>query len=61
MKPHEANLFDMDAKYADVVSTAEALDYVNGLSRKPESRSARVAGRNFKRWWADGDGAEKEG
>ena len=59
--PHEANLFDMDAKYADVVSTAEALDYVNGLSRKPESRSARVAGRNFKRWWADGDGAEKEG
>jgi maleamate amidohydrolase len=25
--PHEANLFDIDAKYADVVSLAEALDY----------------------------------
>jgi maleamate amidohydrolase len=59
--PHEANLFDMDAKYADVVSTAEALDYVNGLSRKPASRSARVTGRNFQRWWADGDDAEQEG
>jgi len=23
--PHEANLFDLDAKYADVVSLAEAL------------------------------------
>jgi maleamate amidohydrolase len=30
--PHEANLFDMNAKYADVVSEAEALDYINGLS-----------------------------
>jgi maleamate amidohydrolase len=25
--PHEANLFDMDAKYGDVVSEAEILDY----------------------------------
>ena len=29
--PHEANLFDMDAKYADVVREGEALDYLAGL------------------------------
>ena len=28
--PHEANLFDMDAKYADVVSEAEALSAIGG-------------------------------
>lgn len=30
--PHEANLFDMNAKYGDVVGEAEALDYLAGLS-----------------------------
>ncbi|WP_174802984.1 isochorismatase family protein [Martelella limonii] len=29
--PHEANLFDMNAKYADVVSEAAILDYLAGL------------------------------
>ena len=29
--PHEANLFDMNAKYADVVGEAEALAFINGL------------------------------
>ena len=29
--PHEANLFDMNAKYADVVSEAETLDYLATL------------------------------
>lgn len=29
--PHEANLFDMDAKYADVVSEDEALSYLQNL------------------------------
>lgn len=29
--PHEANLFDMNAKYADVVSEREALDYLESL------------------------------
>jgi maleamate amidohydrolase len=29
--PHEANLFDMDAKYGDVVSEAEVVDYLKGL------------------------------
>ena len=28
--PHEASLFDMDAKYADVVGVAEALRYLGG-------------------------------
>jgi len=31
--PHEANLFDMNAKYADVVREAEVLDYLGGLAR----------------------------
>jgi maleamate amidohydrolase len=29
--PHEANLFDIQAKYADVVSLEEALEYVAGI------------------------------
>ena len=29
--PHEANLFDMNAKYADVVSQAEVMAYLEGL------------------------------
>jgi maleamate amidohydrolase len=30
----EANLFDMNSKYADVVSLEETLSYLNGLSKK---------------------------
>jgi len=30
--PHEANLFDMNAKYGDVVSEAETLAYLTGLN-----------------------------
>jgi maleamate amidohydrolase len=29
--PHEANLFDINAKYADVVSLDEAIDYLEGV------------------------------
>jgi len=29
--PHEANLFDINAKYGDVISKAEAIEYLNGL------------------------------
>ena len=29
--PHEANLFDINAKYGDVISKAETLEYLNGL------------------------------
>ncbi|KPH58159.1 MULTISPECIES: isochorismatase family protein [Novosphingobium] len=31
--PHDANLFDMNAKYADVVSEAETIAFLGGLSR----------------------------
>lgn len=31
--PHKANLFDMNAKYADVVSEREALAYLAGIGR----------------------------
>lgn len=30
--PHEANLFDMNAKYADVVSEGDAIAFLNGLN-----------------------------
>ncbi len=30
--PHQANLFDMNAKYADVVDESSVLSYLNGLS-----------------------------
>ena len=33
--PHEANLFDMDAKYADVVSEAETAAYLKTLGGAP--------------------------
>jgi hypothetical protein len=32
--PHEANLFDIQAKYADVVSLEEALAYVESVGRE---------------------------
>jgi nicotinamidase-related amidase len=30
--PHEANLFDIDAKYGDVISVQEAIDFVHAVS-----------------------------
>ncbi len=32
--PHEANLFDIDAKYGDVVAADEVADYVRSLTRE---------------------------
>ena len=32
-EPHEANLFDMDSKYGDVVSLSDALAYFEELKR----------------------------
>ena len=32
--PHEANLFDMDAKYADVVSETQAVSFLRGLPER---------------------------
>ncbi len=34
-KPHDANLFDMDAKYADVISEPQALDYISSRTPAP--------------------------
>ncbi len=31
--PHQANLFDMNAKYADVVSEAQVTEYLSGLGK----------------------------
>jgi nicotinamidase-related amidase len=38
--PHEANLFDIDAKYGDVVALNECVSYVNGLSAYAKTRRA---------------------
>ncbi|MGE3813539.1 MAG: isochorismatase family protein [Candidatus Nanopelagicales bacterium] len=35
--PHEANLFDMSAKYADLISQQEAIAYVSGLEARAPS------------------------
>ena len=32
-EPHAASLFDIDAKYGDVVSVDDAIDYIAGLQR----------------------------
>jgi nicotinamidase-related amidase len=47
--PHEANLFDMDAKYADVIGLAEALDAVRGLGQGGKDNNGPD---DFQRWWA---------
>ncbi len=31
-EPHEANLFDMSAKYADLIATSDAIDYMNSCA-----------------------------
>lgn len=47
--PHEANLFDIDAKYADVVPLAEALEYLGAFAASVEF--AAKAQDDFDRWW----------
>src|SRR5262249_18386125 len=39
--PHEANLFDMDQKYADVVETADVMRYLDSI--RPGQRVSFVA------------------
>ncbi len=51
--PHEANLFDINAKYGDVIGKAEALKYIAGIkapaakaaARKPAKKTGRTARR----------------
>jgi isochorismate hydrolase len=47
--PHEANLFDIDAKYGDVVSSAEVRDYLHSFTAA--GGLAREARDDFDRWW----------
>ena len=53
--PHEANLFDIDAKYADVVSLWDALDYLRSFAAG--EGFAAQAHDAFDRWWHDGRGS----
>ena len=48
-EPHEVNLFDIDAKYGDVVSSGEVLHYLRGLGERG-GFGAR-ADEAFLRWW----------
>ena len=47
--PHEVNLFDIDAKYGDVVSSGDVLDYLRGLGRS--GGLGATADDEFQRWW----------
>jgi maleamate amidohydrolase len=47
--PHEANLFDMDAKYADVVYLTDVLVYLRQFADK--SGFAAKAEEDFERFW----------
>ena len=53
--PHEANLFDIQAKYADVVSLEEALAYVESVPRE-----GRRAGVSYRVALLPGDGVGPE-
>ncbi len=48
--PHQANLFDIDAKYGDVISTREALDYVASVAAT--GGFAAEADGAFRQWWS---------
>ncbi|MDP6342746.1 MAG: isochorismatase family protein [Alphaproteobacteria bacterium] len=56
--PHEANLFDIDAKYGDVVPVSEALDYLRALITSGFGDQARD---DFDNWWNQGRGARASG
>ena len=47
--PHEANLFDMDAKYCDVESEHNVLTYLSALVE--EGGVASKTDNQFRQWW----------
>ena len=47
--PHEVNLFDIDAKYGDVVSSRDVLEYLRGLGT--HAGLGPAADDEFLRWW----------
>ena len=52
--PHEVNLFDIDAKYGDVVSSRDVLEYLRGLGQR--GGLGATAGDEFQRWWNSASG-----
>ena len=50
--PHEANLFDIDAKYGDVVDSGEVLAWLAGEGGRADPERAVD---DFRRWWAAGE------
>ena len=48
--PHEVNLFDIDAKYGDVVSSGEVLGHLRGLGQR--GGLGATADDEFQRWWS---------
>ncbi len=53
--PHDANLFDIDAKYGDVITGDQVLDYLRGLANSGFSDAARD---EFENWWNEGRKAQ---
>ena len=47
--PHQANLFDIDAKYGDVIATGEALEYVASVTAS--GGFASKSDSTFRQWW----------
>ena len=47
--PHEVNLFDINAKYGDVVSSRDVLEYLRGLGER--GGPGATADDEFQRWW----------
>ena len=47
--PHEVNLFDIDAKYGDVVPSRDVLEYLRGLGGR--GGLGATADDAFRRWW----------
>ena len=47
--PHDANLFDIDAKYGDVVTLADVINYLHALGAS--SGMSAGAAQDFQRWW----------
>ena len=50
--PHEANLFDIDAKYGDVIDSSEVMAW---LERTGGRSTPERATDDFRRWWAAGE------
>ena len=48
-EPHEVNLFDIDAKYGDVVRSGDVLRYLRGLGESAGIGAS--ADEAFRRWW----------